>query len=94
MNIVAWGVEHNGMIVDAYPTQTEARVMCGHLEKAKPVPLCQYTPVTSHAGDLFQVLKDLVAVAKMKAAPANTLHAAVRNGDELIKEVERQHDGK
>lgn len=94
MNIVAWGVEHNGMVVDAYPTQTEARLMCKHLEKAKPVPLCQYTPVTSHAGDLFQVLKDLVGLARLAAAPLNTYHAAVRNADELIKDVERQHDGK
>jgi len=94
MNIVAWGVEHNGMVVDAYPTREEARLMCGHLDGAKPVPLCQYTPVTSHAGDLFQVLKDLVGLAKMASAPLNTYHAAVRNGGELIKEVERQHDGK
>lgn len=92
MNIVAWGVEHNGMVVDAYPTREEARLMCGHLDGAKPVPLCQYTPVTSHAGDLFQALKNLVGLAKMASAPLNTYKAAVHNGDELIKAVERLND--
>ncbi|MCK7542931.1 hypothetical protein MLC59_01940 [Marinobacter bryozoorum] len=93
MNIVAWGVEHNGMVVDAYPTQTEARLMCKHLDKARPVPLCQYTPVTSHAGDLFQALRELVGLAKMGAAPLSTYKAAVQGGDQLIKDVERQHGG-
>ena len=92
MKIEAWGVEHNDMVVDAYPTQTEARLMCGHLENARPVPLCKYTPVTSHAGDLFQTLKDLAALVRMGNAPQNTLHAAARNAHELIREVERLND--
>lgn len=46
-----------------------------------------------YADDLFQVLRDLIGLAKMASAPLNTYHAAIRNGDELIKEVEREQDG-
>lgn len=87
MTIVAWGVEHNGMIVDAYPTQAEARLMCGHLDKARPVPLCQYTPMTSHAGDLLQALKDLVGLARLATPPANTYQAAIHNAEALIRDL-------
>lgn len=44
----------------------------------------KYTP------ELYQVLKDLTGLAKMGAAPLNTYQAAVRNSDELLKQIERE----
>lgn len=40
--------------------------------------------------DLHQVLQDLTGLAKMASAPLNTYQAAVRNSDELLKQIERE----
>lgn len=45
-----------------------------------------------HADDLYQVLKDLTAMAKL-AAPItalNTYQAAVRNADELLNKIDEE----
>jgi hypothetical protein len=51
---------------------------------ADPVVLQKYS------ADLHQVLKDLTGLAKMASAPLNTYQAAVRNSDELLKQIERE----
>jgi len=43
-----------------------------------------------YAPELYQVLKDLTGLAKMAAAPLNTYRAAVRNSDELLKQIDRE----
>jgi len=42
------------------------------------------------AAELHQVLKDLTGLAKLAAAPLNTYEAAVRNADELLKQIDRE----
>lgn len=51
---------------------------------ADPVVLQKYSE------DLHQVLKDLTGLAKLGSAPLNTYQAAVRNSDELLKQIERE----
>ncbi|EDM46254.1 hypothetical protein [Marinobacter algicola] len=51
---------------------------------ADPVVLQKYS------ADLHQVLKDLTGLAKLGSAPLNTYQAAVRNSDELLKQIERE----
>lgn len=46
--------------------------------------------VQKYSADLHQVLKDLTGLAKMASAPLNTYQAAVRNSDELLKQIERE----
>lgn len=54
------------------------------------VPLVRETASTRHADDLCQVLKDLVALAKLAASTLNTYQAALRNADELLKQIDRE----
>ncbi len=54
------------------------------------VPLVRETANTRHADDLHQVLKDLTGLAKMASAPLNTYQAAIRNADELLKQIESE----
>ncbi|WP_421921635.1 hypothetical protein [Marinobacter salarius] len=46
--------------------------------------------VQKYSAELHQVLKDLTGLAKLASAPLNTYQAAVRNSDELLKQIERE----
>lgn len=54
------------------------------------VPLVIETAKNRHADELYQVLKDLTGLAKLAAAPLNTYQAAIRNADELLKQIESE----
>tara|TARA_R110001583_G_scaffold25218_1_gene91431 strand:- start:1488 stop:1784 length:297 start_codon:yes stop_codon:yes gene_type:complete len=58
--------------------------------KLVKLPLIIETAKARHADELYQVLKDLTGLAKMASAPLNTYQAAVRNADELLKQIERE----
>lgn len=46
--------------------------------------------VQKYSTELHQVLEDLTGLAKLASAPLNTYQAAVRNSDELLKQIERE----
>lgn len=59
----------------------------------KVVPLMLETAKARRADELYQVLKDLTGLAKMASAPLNTYQAAMRNADELLKQIESESAG-
>lgn len=54
------------------------------------VPLVVESAKVKHADDLYQVLKDLTGLAKLASSPLNAYQAAIRNADELLKQIERE----
>ncbi|SOB76141.1 hypothetical protein SAMN04488490_1817 [Marinobacter sp. LV10R510-11A] len=58
--------------------------------KLRRVPLMLETAKARHADELHQVLKDLTGLVKMASAPLNTYQAAIRNADELLKQIESE----
>lgn len=60
--------------------------------QVRVVPLTRETAKAKHADELYQVLKDLTGLAKLASAPLNTYAAAVRNADELLKQVELEEE--
>ncbi|GGE75718.1 hypothetical protein GCM10011533_30080 [Streptosporangium jomthongense] len=58
--------------------------------KLRKVPLVIETAKNRHADDLHEVLKDLAAMAKMAVAAQNTYQAALRNAEELLKQIDRE----
>lgn len=85
----AWAWVHSGEMAGCWP-QRSAAEFCADRSGGCVVPLRVETAAVRHAADLHQVLKDLTGLAKMAACPLNTYKAAIRNSDELLKQIERE----
>lgn len=85
----AWGWEHNGDLVNADTRECHINWMVDRAG-GNSVPLRIETARVRYADDLYQVLKDLVGLAKLASSPLNAYHAAVRNADELLKQIESE----
>lgn len=74
------------------PSQVLDQVSKDMADMGRLVPLQIETPKTRHADDLYQVLSDLVSMAKMGVPICcfNTYLAAIRNAEQLLEKIDQE----
>lgn len=85
----AWAWIHEGQVAGAFIGKPPAD-FCADRAGGCVIPLRAETAKVRHADELYQVLKDLTGLAKLAACPLNTYKAAIRNSDELLKQIDRE----
>ncbi|MGP9834244.1 hypothetical protein [Marinobacter sp. NSM] len=85
----AWAWIHEGQVAGAFVHKGPAD-FCTDRAGGFVIPLRAETAKVRYADELYQVLKDLTGLAKMAACPLNTYKAAIRNSDELLKQIDRE----
>ena len=85
----AWAWIHAGQVAGVFDSRNAA-TFCAARSGGCALPLRAETAKVRYADELYQVLKDLTGLAMMAAAPLNTYRAAVRNSNELLKQIESE----